>query len=169
MGVIVTGDDTRRQPFVRYLDTNGDGTGTTNANGSYTNESFYIQPSTNEVIVLHEFRIYVADTSQFSITGYGSLTARTNGVIVKATVDSQEILLTNSHPLTTNGDIINFSSQADTYRLQSSDTALIGRLSTDSFGTPLVLKGYTNDKLEVILNDSFVGLQRQAFSVQGHK
>lgn len=171
MGVIVTGEELTKIPFVSYLDTNGDGTGSINANGDYstTPETFFIQPLETEIIILHEFRIIIADDAVFSILGYGSRTELTNGIVIKVTNDSQEFLLTNSHPLLTNTDLINFCSLSQVYRLQSNDTALSGTLDADSFGTSVVLKGYTNDKLEVILNDDFSSLTEHRFSVYGHK
>jgi len=48
-------------PVYRYLDTNGDGTGTQNANGDYSgaSEIFYIQPGPSEIIRLERMLILV--------------------------------------------------------------------------------------------------------------
>jgi hypothetical protein len=66
--------------FYQHLDTNGDGTGTLNANvdGSSTPVEFYIEAADNDVLELHRIIIHIADNGSIQPHTYGAL-ARSPG------------------------------------------------------------------------------------------
>lgn len=66
----------------RYLDTNGDGTGTKQAVGDYSGaaEQFKIVPAAGQVMVINRMLVYVEDGSGIDSSKYGNTEALTNGI-----------------------------------------------------------------------------------------
>ena len=98
-------------PLIRYLDTNGDGTGTKDANGNYsvTPATFYIKPPLNEIYSITEFLIHVSDAQNFTITGFGSIAALTNGINIYAKRNNIiSIDVMDGIPIKTNPQLLHF-------------------------------------------------------------
>lgn len=164
--------DLAKIPFVRYLDTNGDGTGTKEAIGNYsvTPDTFFIQPATNEIMNIGSLLLHVAGGTAFGISEYGNIgTPLTVGVVINITINGSTIAFTNSHPLKSNGDLMHIANSFDIHAFKNLETSIAARITNEAFGTGLILKGYTNDKLEIILNDDFTTLTSHDFIVTGFK
>jgi hypothetical protein len=183
----------------RFLDTNGDGTGTKNANGDYSDPAdiFYLQPAAGKVIRLNRMIIHYEDTQGMTATEYGNLgAALTNGIVVRIQDDSGTISdltdgvptngivvriqddsgtisdLTDGVPVKTNADWSRFCYDAQLSVWVSSgaptnDVAQV-RWTFGKSGTMIRLDGDANERLEVVLSDSFTGLIDQYFMVQGY-
>lgn len=66
----------------RCLDSLGDGTGTKNAkvDGSVTPQDFFIQPSSDQVLILENLMVVVEDTGAMGAPNYGNVSTLSNGV-----------------------------------------------------------------------------------------
>ena len=153
----------------RFLDTNGDGTGTTNATGDYsiTPEEVYFEAAVN--CDIHRLIIHIGDTGGIQAQDYGNIAGGlTNGYTVKALDASQAELidLCAGIPILTNGDIGRYCYDVDLKTWGSGDEFIQARWTFSKAGSPLHLpKGY---RLSVTLNDDFTGLLQHYFMVQGY-
>ena len=97
----------RESNIFRFLDTNGDGTGITNAIGNYnvTPTEFFIKPLVGEVYEIDRLIIQIADNGSIDAGSYGNGISLTNGITLKKIDDLGNILidLTNNAPILTNG------------------------------------------------------------------
>lgn len=156
----------------RYLDTNGDGTGTKNANGDYSSaeEIFYIQPPANQRYELHRIIITLEDTSGFSAQEYGNLgAALTNGIEIKSrNNDVVTCDITAGIPIKTNAQWAALAFDVDLKSWGAGNELLTARLTFEKAGEPIVICGNIGGRLEVSLNDDFSGLITQYFMVQGY-
>ena len=156
----------------RTLDTNGDGTGTKNANGNYsvTEDIFYIQPATNQTFDLQRIIVCIEDTNGMQAEEYGNLgSALSNGVTIRLQDDSGTLLdLTDGIPITTNASWGMRCYDADVKSWGAGDEILLVRWTfTSHFGHPLRLNGSKNERLEIVLNDDLSGLVAHYFAIGG--
>jgi len=72
----------------RFLDTNGDGTGTKSATGNYAESpvSFFIQPPAGEVFRLNRMLVHIEDSGTFDSGSYGNGITLTNGITVSKVI-----------------------------------------------------------------------------------
>jgi hypothetical protein len=163
--------------LTRFLDTNGDGTGTKNANADYSGtggDIFYIQPPAGTVYRLYRMIVHYEDTQGMTATEYGNLgSALGVGIIVRVQDGSGTISnLTDGIPITTNADWSRFCYDAQLSVWVSSgaptnDVAQV-RWTFAKAGTTIRLDGDQSERLEVVLNDNFAGLIDHYFHVQGY-
>lgn len=174
----------RTSPLVRLLDTNGDGTGTKNANGDYSGaaEDFYIEPPTAEDFLIARIVIHITDAAIVE-DEYGGLgSALTNGVVIKVKLDGTTIDLTDGVPIKTNGDYgrLAYDVKRESWEATPSIESCHVRWSfwkfnrdvaapKDSQPNGILLQGHRDDRFIVTLNDSFTGLVDHYFTVEGYK
>lgn len=153
----------------RYLDTNGDGTGTANATGDYsvTADDFYLLAGGGEQI--HRMIVSVRDTGAFDAASYGNGLALTNGVSVLVYDKNQdtEIDLLGGSNIKTNAEWGAQCYDADVKTWGTGDEMLLVRWTFAKAGAPLRLQ--KDDKFIVRLNDNFTGLNGHYFQIQGLK
>lgn len=161
--------------LTRFLDTNGDGTGTKNAIGDYSGgEIFYIQPSSTQIFRVARLVVHYEDVAGMVGEEYGNLgSALTNGIIVRVQDDSGTIIdLIDNEPIQTNADwgrfcydvvVNNFSASG----ASANDHALV-RWSFFKSESIIRIDGSANERFEIVLSDNFTGLIEQFFLVQGY-
>lgn len=153
----------------RYLDTDGDGTGTKNAIGDYSSAAtdFYIQPPAGKIYTIERMLVYIQDTGAFDAEKYGNAVTLTNGVSVSLTTSADvEILdLVDQIPIKTNSGWARQCFDVQVNSWGTGDETLIGRWTFSKTGSPLVLTD--QKKFKVTLNDSFAALVAHYFQVQG--
>jgi hypothetical protein len=157
-------------PLIRYLDTNGDGTGTKDANGDYsvTPETFFIQPPAGEIYSITEFLIHIADSSNFTITGFASIAALTNGINVYAKRNGQTLIdVMDGIPIKTNPQLLHLTHRVALLDFVAGGNSLVVSYHSEDFGTSLVMHGDLGDTLEVVLNDDLSGIDDMHFIVHG--
>lgn len=158
-------------PLIRFLDTNGDGTGVKNAIGNYavTAEEFFIQPPAGVVYVITEFLIHLADAANFSVTGFGSRTALTNGIIMQTKRGAMVVLDLNDGiiPLT-NPQLLHLSHRAQILDFPGGGNSMTISFSVLDFQVPLILDGAMDDALVVTLHDDFSTQDDFHFIVHGY-
>lgn len=156
----------------RYLDTNGDDSGTKNAVGDYSSaaEDFYIQPSTNDRYELARLIVSTEDSANMRAEHYGTLgAALTNGIDIIHEVSGIETKLNDGIEVKSNAGWTRLCYDVDIKTWGAGNELLTMRWTFAKAGQPLILIGKTNDKLIVRLNDSFAGLVTHYFMVQGLK
>jgi hypothetical protein len=161
---------TSANSLVRFLDTNGDGTGTKNAIGNYSlvAQPFFIQPASNEIFLIYSFLMQLSDSGAlFSIDEYGNLnTALTNGLLVRlkrAGVVTLDLL--DGQPIKINDHYAHLAQQVQL--IDWAGTANTLRAEFTVGAGPYVLYGSEQDRLEVLCNDNFTGLIDQTFLARG--
>ena len=160
------------QPLVRYLDTNGDGTGTNNAVADYsaTSAEFFIQAPPGESFIIYRMIISLANGNMRPDQYGGSGGALSNGIAVRMQSSRGVLDLLDGVPITTNGDwnFIAHDRILDEYGSATSQTLTV-RWTFARFGGPLVLNGTRGDQLVVECSDDLTGLSTHRFMIQGYR
>lgn len=150
-----------------YLDTNGDKTGTNNAVGDYSSspEEFFIQPPEGAVWAIE--RIIVSIHGACGRAGYGSELPLANGISMKTTDSSGEMILnlTNGVPIKDE-----MAWGALCFDVNHKDTGedltwVFARWTFAKAGLPIVLRD--QERLVVTLNDDMRHLAEHRFQAQG--
>jgi hypothetical protein len=154
----------------RYLDTNGNGTGTKNATGNYSGGAtdFYIQPPAGKVFLIESILFFIEDTGTLDSGGYGAATALTNGLLVRVTssADVVETDLLDGVPIKSNGDFGAHMWNLEPFSFGTGNDFIHARWNfEESSGSPIYL--HDQEKLKVTLEDNFSGLVSHRFMVQG--
>lgn len=160
--------------FSRFLDTNGDGTGTVSATGNYSGgaTNFFIQPGSNEQYEISSLILTIYDAVTFEFSDYGAASGLTNGISIQlvqngATTDltDQETIKNNFH-VYTQFFPVQFLTLGPALDQFSIITALYD--FKNHHNLKIVLNGVTNDRLQIVLNDNFSGLNDHRFHVKGY-
>lgn len=162
----------QRTIFSRLLDTNGDQTGTTNANGNYSGaeEIFYIEPPATETYDVTRLIVTVEDASGFSATEYGNTAAAlSTGIVVRVSDDQGVREVLTDDPITTNAEWGTYCYDVALKSWGAGNEVLLVRWTFSAAGDAIQLRGDANAKLEVVLNDDLTGLVQHKFLVQGNR
>ncbi|MCK5644352.1 MAG: hypothetical protein KAJ19_26370 [Gammaproteobacteria bacterium] len=157
----------------QLLSTNGDGTGTTNANGDFSavSDDFYIEPGAAQVYHINKFSVIIETAAAFRAERYGAISALTTGVEILRKQATVETALT---PL--------LIKNIGTWGLYATEEHGLTQGSGNNFiafhwdlkdaGVDLALDGAVNDQFIVRLSDDFSAagatLVSHYFLVQGH-
>jgi hypothetical protein len=159
--------------FVRVLDTVGDGSGTENAIGNYSDAGlgetdFLIKPPTGVLFEVSRILFSIRDGVGASAEKYGSTTALTNGVkilIYRGATLMRD--LTNGTPIKTNTHFTRYTHDVMLHEWGAGDEVLSVSWSMHGSDEHIHLDGNRDDKLVIRLNDDMSDLVEQYFSVQG--
>lgn len=160
--------------IARYLDTNGDGTGTKSATGEYHDagdgaEIFYIQPPAGGVYRLARMLPFVEDVGSFDSGSYGNGITLANGISIRVQNDSGTILdLLDGLPIQLNTHWARICYDMTISSFGQGNEYLHARWTFAKSGQMIRLVGDNNERLEVVLNDDFSDLVSQYFMVQGY-
>lgn len=164
----------------QFLDTNGDGSGTSAANGDYsvTPGLFFIQPPTAETYRLHRMIINIEDTAITDAAGYGGIGALTNGISVHVEDGGVETIdLTGGVNIKSNAHWGRMCYDVQSVAFGASTKTVQVRWTFSKAGGPITLYGNNvdgaasgdNHRLVVTCNDNLTGLVDHRFMVQGVK
>ena len=157
-------------PIFRYLDTDGDGGGTKNANGDYSSaaEDFKIIPPSDEHWYLARMIVSIVDTGSHDSGKYGNNITLSNGITV-ALKNSSDVTIndiTDGVPIMKNSDWGRLAGvDVNPMSWGSGDDQTIVRFTFEKSGEPLELKD--GNYLAVTLNDDLSGLVEHYFMVHG--
>ena len=158
--------------FSRALDTVGNGTGTSNAVGTYaTPTDFFIKPAAGQVFEITRMIVNVVDTVGMDADAYGNGITLTNGIKIFVADDTGDLfeITDAANPIKTNGDWAHYCYDADIKTWGTGNEHLVVRWTFAKAGQPIVLHSTYGQKLIVRLNDTFTGLVEHNFIVQGVK
>ena len=171
-GDVLRDSSFRKQRIDRFLDTNGDGTGTKNAVGNYsiTPETFYIQPPSREEYHINRMLVYVEDTGNFSADNYGALASPLSvGIDVRVADDNGAVYdLTDGLFVKSNSEWGRHCFDVEYISFGTGNNFMHVRWSFFRAGPPVLIRGDSNERLEVVLNDDLSGLADHRFMVQGY-
>lgn len=159
------------EPFFRFLDTAGDGTGTKNAIGNYSAAvtNFYIQPPAGSIYVISRIIAHIADTGGLDAGSYGNGITLTNGVDIETADGTGTIIgITDGIPIKTNGEWARYCYDVQYTSFGTGLNYLNVRWSFFKTGSYIRIDGSKNELLKVILNDDFTDLDEHYFMVQGY-
>ena len=152
----------------QFLDTNGDGTGTTNVNGNYSGaaDDFYYQAPAGKIVELHRMIIGIEDTSGATATKYGNIAALSVGIDINIKEEDDDLIL-NLTPakIKTNAWWGGYCYDVDLKTWGSGNELLVVRWTFSKSGKPIKLPA--GSKLVVTVNDDLTGLINHNFLVQG--
>ena len=158
-----------RESLQRYLDTNGDGTGTKNANvnGSVTPVVFKIQPSADQAMEIGEVIIHIEDVGGFDSGKYGNAIIMANGIEVGVYNTSNDALLRDmldGIDVLTNHDWGRTAQDIQYLDFGTGNPGLFARWTFNG-GEPIEL---TEDEyLGITINDDLTGLVEHFFFAHG--
>ncbi len=155
----------------RYLDTNGDGTGTVDAIGDYSTVTEFYYEAPELGATFHRMIVSIEDNGGGTISEYGNLGAGglTNGIEVKVVDDSDTVMadLTDGLPIKSNGDWGRLCYDIDRKDWGGGNDFYQVRWTFSKSGEPVILReGW---RLVVYLNDDFTNLVGHHFMVQGNR
>ena len=160
-----------RKPVYRFLDTNGDGTGTKNATGNYAAAAtdFFIAPSTGERLYLARLIVLIEDGAAWFDSGdYGAIAGGlTNGVVPKWVRNGTTHDLTDGVPVTNNVEWAQLCYDVSLQTFGAGNSFLTVRWTFERRGAGLVLAS-PQDKFSITLNDDLTELVKHRFQVQGY-
>jgi hypothetical protein len=165
------------EPFIRILDTNGDGTGTTNAIGDYSGagiEDFYVQPAAGTDLEISRLIIQVRDGAIIA-DDYGNIAGGlTNGVRLLHVRQEDTHDLDGGTAVKSNADWARLCHDSERKAWGPGDEFLTVRYTFAKFTTDrespvggLRLIGHLGEKLIVRLNDNLGALVAHYFTVEG--
>lgn len=173
MGVLTA---RRKLPFVRKLDTVGDGTGNSDFTGDYSGAnatSARLNAAPNQVLTVTRLVIHIVDsTGSYNPSLYGGLAALTNGV--KFSIKNDAGTLVDFSGNGGAGPVKNMGSFSHYGKPEVADASQ-GTLSFavhwelyDKFHPGILLDGSDGDYLCVDFNDDFTGLNHHHFVAHGY-
>lgn len=153
-----------RRPVWRYLDTNGDGTGTITITGNYSpTEIFYLQPPANASYILDSLIVTIED-SQVITSGYYGGIVLTNGILIRRVSGISIITLTDSINILAGHDWRRFCEvDLTAYTTTNNQLQAICQLPN------VHLNGDRSERLEVLVEDDFSGLDVHYFIAKGYQ
>jgi len=154
----------------RYLDTVGDGSGTTDAIGNYaTATAFKITPPSDRIFVLSRMIVQVVDNGNFDADKYGNNVTLTNGLLMCVRDSNEGILLDlcDNQAIKTNAGwaAVCYDSREDAYGTGNSYLSV--RWTFSKSGAGIRIDGTQGQDFAVILEDNFSTLIKHVFMVQG--
>ena len=153
----------------RYLDTNGDGSGTKQATGDYstTPTSFYIKPANGDIYLIERAIVHIRDSAGYRADRYGDMPqALTNGIEVKMFRNGNvSDDLTDGIPVKVNADWGRLCYDVSPVAFGAGNDFLQARWTFAKSGQPLKLG--SNQSLHFMLNDDFTRLIEHTFMIQG--
>lgn len=160
------------EAIYRFLDTNGDGSGTKNANGDYSSvaDEFYFQYSRD--CEIHRMIIQLTDTSGITQEEYGNLAAAlSNGYTIKVQDDSQNdvVDLCDGVAITKNEDFGRYCYDVSlrSWATSPANESIQARWTFSKAGHPLYLPA--NYRVSITFNDNLSGLLEHYFMVNGYE
>ena len=160
----------------RFLDTNGDGTGTKNFIGDHTPSEAFIAPATGQIFRIARLIVSIEDESGIKAGLYGGLPALTNGITITQADDSGELVdFTDGYPIKTNGQwgLLCFDVDLKSWSVTPTEEMVLVRYNfkqppRQGTGQFIRLIGDNGGRLSIHLNDDFDTLLSHRFMVQGY-
>lgn len=157
------------EAIYRFLDTNGDGSGTKNANGDYTtpDEFFFSYP---KAVKIERMIVHISDTAMLQ-GQYGDLTALSTGysVAVLDGAGATVVDLTDGVPIKANADFGRYCYDVNhhSWGTTPANELVQSRWTFSKAGYPLYIPaGY---KLSITFSDNLTGLLEHYFMLQGYE
>ena len=159
----------------QYLDTDGDGGGTKDATGNYSDAGlgatyFYIEAPAGRVYSLERMIVKIrGSTSGLSADDYGNIPALTSGILAHVRDPDGNVILdlTDGLPIKLNADWNRLCYDSGPIAYGAGDNFVVTRWTFARSGNPIVLEpGYS---FGMLMHDNMSSLNGHFFHVQGSK
>ena len=152
----------------RILDTDGDGTGSTNqaVDGSVTPVTFKVAPAAGETILISRVMFYIEDTGNFDADEWGNGITLTNGVQMKRKKNG--VTTSFGAACKTTGDLAGMMYDINHFAFGIGNEIVCGRLTFTKFGQFMRLSGNAGDEFQIVIQDDLTGLVNQRVTAQGY-
>lgn len=158
-------------PLNRFLDTNGDTTGSINgaANFAVATE-FFIRPAVGQIFDIYQLIVYIQDSGNLDSGRYGNNITLANGIIIQTVLGTVVRILTAGQPIFINAGYTQHTGRTELNDFGMGDGAFEATFDmVELLGLPLRLVGDSLDRLGVILEDNFSGLNVHTFKITGRQ
>lgn len=154
-------------PVLRPMTDTGLLGGLDEMNSNFTGQSkkFWVEPNSTDDWRIASFSIVLSSTGSQNRTDYGSIPGGlTIGIDFFIEQDGIETIITQGNPLKTNQDLLRNGRDFGLFNFAAADDSIFAQDNFLDFSMGFILKGSTNDKFGVIINDNLSGLtQHQVF------
>lgn len=158
--------------FTAFLSDDGSPSGLTNFTGDYSagniTEAFWQAPP-GFLVEVTGIQFLIGGGGTFSQTQWGSVGPLTVGLDIRGTFNGVDIDLTTDN-LKSNNDLLGFGVGATSianWQGAAADSISSSLNLVEHTGAKVYLNGNTGDKIRVVVNDNFTGLQRHNFVLRG--
>jgi len=172
--VVVSGNGTQNLPFIRYLDTVGDGSGTKNAAVDHSGaaESYQITPGAGVIMRVQRLVFYIRDGATWDYDKYGTAVVLTNGIEIRvydAGTPATVLDISHAIPIKSTGHLAGFCGNISAITTSAGTDHMVSCvLDFTACGQVLRLDGDADEQLEVVLHDDFSGLVEHYFVAYGY-
>lgn len=150
----------------QFLDTNGDGGGTTNANGDYSTPDEFFFLSKGDAFI-ERMIIHIEDTTGATAEKYGNIAELTNGYEIKVMNDAVVLAdLTAGIPIKSNAGLGRFCYDVVQPTIGAGNDFVQARWTFSRAGEPLYIA--PGNKLSITFSDDLQGLIEHTFMLQGY-
>jgi len=154
----------------RYLDLNGNGTGSKDMQGVYTPVApgiYYIEPGPAEVFVIDKLTILIRDNAILDMNTYGNNITLANGIIIRVMTGISTLMvdLTDGVAIHNNGDYLD---HCDDWDVKSTGGGQQHLQVIWKFDKKIRLDGANNDRLEFVIQDNISNISEHRGKVQGY-
>lgn len=160
------------QPFIRLLDSVGDGSGGVNAIGDYSAApvEFSIRPPDGQVLVLTQLTVHYNAPGIFGALGYANLPALPVGILLDTRDRQGSVVspLTGQVPVTFNTSWMAYGYNMNNQSWGGAETTIEAVLNMGAFDTGFEIDGNKAEYLAATLNDDFTGIVVQTFLAKGY-
>ncbi len=160
----------QREQIFQYLDSVGDGSGTTNLVGDYSGGAtvFKIAPGAGEVFRLARMIGFVEDGGSFDSGYYGNAITLTNGIALNHDYGAGTVDMMGGLTVKTSGDWAGLCHDVTHSNFGSGNEFITVRWTFSKTGQYVRLDGDAGDELRMTLHDNFSGLVNHRFMIQGY-
>lgn len=156
------------RPLYNFLRKDGTGTNQLVANYSVIPGHFALGPQPGSIWVIERYLIYLEMAGVFTSAKFGSLTALTNGISFKATLDGTVYQLDGGEPVKKNAGWSRHTGvDVSLISWGSGNSAVSARWTLAKSGAPIFLNGSEGDHLECRVTDNLTGVTDFTIKVDG--
>lgn len=164
--------------YVRYLDSktpltqifaNTGGSNNFVGNLSGASSTAFIQPPSGSQWTILGVHHELIDTTKFAVLKFGGRDALVNGIFMRITSGSgASLIFENSARIYDNASLGRTATKVEHMNFGTDGEAILSEWKFEElFGAPIVLDGDKAERLEVLLNDDFTGLDENYFIAHG--
>jgi hypothetical protein len=150
------------QVISQYLDTVGDGTGTTN--GATTADTYFFAPTRS--CQIHRMLVFIEDNVPVVAAKYGGLSALSTGIKVTHVSGGQTLNLHGQNTIKSNADWARVCYDVTYTVFGSGNDYVQARWTFAKSGIPILME--SGDTLNAVVADDLTGLVGHYFMIQGN-
>ncbi len=153
--------------FFAYLDTVGNGTGSSDGAVDASGADVVLKYVPTKGVKIHRMLVFIRDSGAIQAERYGAISnGLTNGILMIATDGTESVDLMGGLPVKSNADWSRNCYDMQPLTFGSGDNFVNVRWTFAKSGIPLIMEA--GDSLEVTLQDDLSGLVEHRFKIEGY-